>query len=66
MEGKIQVVKGFDSFMRCGGFALEGLAIKCLEEDLGVFVDACVIKVASLEAPGIIDDVNEEAEFESF
>lgn len=40
-EGPAGTVDGFDTFVVCSGLALEGLAVLCLEEDLGMFVDAC-------------------------
>lgn len=38
--------------------------MQCLEEDVGLFVDACVLEIESFEAVSVIDDLVEEAEFE--
>lgn len=35
-----KAVYGFDGFVGCGRFALGDLAALCLEEDVGLFVDA--------------------------
>lgn len=49
----------------CGGSALGGLAILCLEEDLRMFVDACVTGGKSSDAADVIDDVVKRMELES-
>lgn len=42
-EDEVGAVDGFDSLGLCGGCALEVTAAVCLEEDVGMFVHACVL-----------------------
>lgn len=39
----------------CGGLALGGSAVVCLEENTGMFVDPWIIEVKSSEAGDFID-----------
>lgn len=64
METGAGVVDGVDSFVKCGRFALGGLAVVCLEENVGVSVEAYVIELESSEATDIIRDVIEKVKFE--
>lgn len=45
MDGEVEAVNGSDSFMVCVEFALGGLAVMCLQDDEGMFGDACVSEV---------------------
>lgn len=58
------VVNGFHSSVVSGGFALRRLAGVRLEDDVGTFVDACVIELESSESTDVIGDVVQEVEFE--
>lgn len=60
MDGEAGVVDGFDSYVMCRGFALDGLAVMCSGEVASMLVDACVIQVKSSEEAGVIDDVVQE------
>lgn len=50
--------------MVCGSSALGCLAAGCLEEDVGMFLGACVIEVKLSNAAEILDDEMREAESE--
>lgn len=57
MEDGVRAIDGFDSFEACSGFAPEGFAVLCLDEDVGTFVNACLLEVEFPEAADVIDDV---------
>lgn len=40
VKGRVGAVHGFDRLVMCGGFTLGDLAVACVEEDLGLFVEA--------------------------
>lgn len=58
------MVDGGDGFVVCSRFALGGLAVLCLENDVDMFADACVIEVKFSETVDAIGDVVEEVESE--
>lgn len=64
VEERVVAVCGADSFLECSGFALEGLAALCPEEDVVMLVDAWIIKVESSEALDVTHKVVEKVEFE--
>lgn len=47
----------------CGNSALGSLAIAYLEDEVGMFVNACVTELDSSEAANVINDVIGEMEF---
>lgn len=47
------------SFVLCGGFAPEGLALVCLEEIVGMFLDDYVSEKRSSKAADFVDDMVE-------
>lgn len=53
-------VDGFHSFVVCGRSALGSLAVMCLEENVGIFADACVVRVKSSERADAIEEVVED------
>lgn len=60
MEGEVGAVDSFDSFVVCSTFEHRGLAIVCLEKNIGMLVDACITEVKSSEAANVIDSTVEE------
>lgn len=64
-EGGAGAVDRFESFAICGELAPRTVVVVCLEEDLGMFIDAFVTEVESPEAADVVDDVIEEVEIES-
>lgn len=63
-ESRARALVGFDSFVVHGGLSLEGLALACLEEDVGIIVDSSVIEMNFSEAADVVDSVVQEVEFE--
>lgn len=64
MEAGAGGVDGYATFVAWGGFAAGDLAVMCLEETVGIFVETCVIEVKFSEAADFIDDVVDDVEFE--
>lgn len=65
MDGGARAFDGFDGFVMSGGFLLRALAVVGLGEDVGMFINACVIEVKSSTAANVFDDVVLEVEPES-
>lgn len=65
MECGAGAVDGFDSYVMRGGLALGALPVVCFEENVCMFVVACVTDVEFSEAVNVIDDVVKEAGLES-
>lgn len=65
MGGEAEAVDGSESFLVCCGFSLGSLVAVCLEDDVRMFIEACVIEVDSAEAVDIMNDLVREVEFES-
>lgn len=57
LEDGARTINGFDRFVVSGGLGLGDLAVVCLGEDAGMFVDAYVIKVRSFEATDVVEEV---------
>lgn len=49
----------------CGMIAFTHLAVVCLQENAGMFANACVTEAESSKAADIIDDVVEAVELKS-
>lgn len=54
-----------DSFAVCGGFSIDSLTVMCLEEDVGMLVDARSTKVVLYRAADVIYEVVENVDFEN-
>lgn len=65
MQSGAGTVDGFRTFVVCSGFALRGLTVVWLEEDVGMFVDVFIIEMESFKATDVIDDVVGEVELEN-
>lgn len=53
------MVDDFETFVMCGGFAVEVLATVSLKKDLSMLTAACCIEGESSKAAVVIDDVVE-------
>lgn len=47
-----------------GGFSLRSLAVVCLGENVGMFVDVCFIEMKFSEAADVNDDVAQKVDLE--
>lgn len=61
MHGEPEAIDGVDSFVVCCRVARGGLAVVCLEEHVGLFIDVCITKVESSEAAHMIEKTNLES-----
>lgn len=65
MKGGTGAVDGFDTCVVYGGSATGDLAVVCLEEDVGVFIDICITATNSCEIADVISDMVEYAELQN-
>lgn len=64
MEGGAAAVNGFNHFVLCGGFALGGVTVVCVEDDVGMLVNCCIIEVELSEAADVSGDGVKQMTFE--
>lgn len=66
VESGTGAIGGFGSFFVCGRFGPGDLAVACVEENPGMFLDAGVTEMEFFEAADVIDDVVDEKKLERF
>lgn len=65
MKSGVGAVSVFDSARVCSELAPRELAVVCLNEAVGRFVDSCIIPMKPSEAEVVIADAVQEVQFES-